>query len=171
MILSRSPDFASSCPLPLSLWETGLGGEVCASYGVVFWRTGSCPPHSNANRSTKARPDRRTTRAERAVPSSNADWCAAEGVRPEGYVHPVRVFALCIWQAPRPVATFGSFWSLQKEPAGGREFGETWNSNLNFSFGFNLTAVSRRPLDWGAVVSRLPALYLFVFVSWRVRVS
>ena len=44
--------------------------------------------------------------------------------RAAGHVHPVRQFALCIWQAPRLAATFGSFWSLQKEPAGGREFGE-----------------------------------------------
>ncbi len=41
-----------------------------------------------------------------------------------GSVHPLRVFVLCIAQAPRPAATFGSFWSLQKEHAVGREFGE-----------------------------------------------
>ena len=46
------------------------------------------------------------------------------------YVRPLRVFALCIWQAPRPAATFGSFWSLQKEHAVGREFGERWFLDL-----------------------------------------
>ena len=37
---------------------------------------------------------------------------------------PVREFALCIWTAPRLAATFGSFWSRQKERAAGREIGE-----------------------------------------------
>ena len=55
-------------------------------------------------------------------------------------VHPVRVFALCIWQAPRPAATFGSFWSFQKEHAVGRESGEMWMLNLNLVFWFKLNA-------------------------------
>ena len=77
---------------------------------------------------------RRTPRAERADPSSYAVRCATEVVRAEDDVYPARGFALCIWQAPRPAATFGSFWSLQKEPAGGREFGEMWMLNLTFDF-------------------------------------
>ena len=98
------------------------------------------PHRSDADRSTKAFPDGRTFRAERADPPSNAVRCGTKGVRPEGHVHPVRVFALCISQAPRPAATFGSFWSLQKEPAGGREFGEMWMLNLIFRICFKLTA-------------------------------
>ena len=56
----------------------------------------SCPHHSYADRSTKAFPDRRTTRAERADPSGNADRCSSEGVRAADPVHPVSVFALCL---------------------------------------------------------------------------
>ena len=56
--------------------------------------------------------------------------------RPVCQVSPLRVFAPCIWQAPRPAATFGSFWSLQKEHAVGREFGEMWTLSLVFAFIF-----------------------------------
>ena len=129
-----------------SISRTRVGTVVCLlsliqadSYRP---RVDGCPHHSDANRSTRVYPDRRTTRAERADPSSDEDRCASRGVRPRDYVHLVRVFALCIWQAPRPAATFGSFWSLQKEPAGGREFGEMWMLSLvfDFRFCFKLTA-------------------------------
>ena len=99
-------------------------------------KTDASPHHTGVNRSTMEIPDRSTTRAERADPSSYADRCSSEGVRAKGYVHPVSVFALCLWQAPRPAATFGSFWSLQKEPAGGREFGEKGILNLKLIFVF-----------------------------------
>ena len=94
--------------------------------------TNRCPHHTGANRSTRGLPDPRTTRAERADPSNDTVRYSSTGVRAEDDVHPVRGFALCIWQAPRPAATFGSFWSLQKEPAGGREFGEKGILNLMF---------------------------------------
>ncbi len=55
-------------------------------------------------------------------------------VRAKEHVHPVRKFALCIGTAPRQAATFGSFWSLQKEPAGGKEFGERLRIWSMFSF-------------------------------------
>ena len=71
-----------------------------------------------------------TSRAGRVIPYSIEDWIVSEVRRPEDPVHPVRVFAPCITQAPRPAATFGSFWSLQKEHAVGREFGEKGILNL-----------------------------------------
>ena len=37
-------------------------------------------------------------------------------------------------------ATFGSFWSRQKELAEGREIGEKWMLNLVFAYCFKLTA-------------------------------
>ena len=139
VILSGSP----VC-LPLSPRERGQGGEVCARHGVALWRNHSCPHHQGTHRSTNAFPDRRTTRAERADPSGNTVRYASKGDRPADPVHPVSVFALCIWQAPRPVATFGSFWSLQKEHAVGREFGEMWMLKLILVFDsrscFKLTA-------------------------------
>jgi len=98
----------------------------------ISLKVNGCPHHSDANRSTKAFPYRRTNRAERVIPSSYSGWCSSEAVRAEARVHPVSVFALCIWQAPRPAATFGSFWSLQKEHAVGRESGERWMLNLKF---------------------------------------
>ena len=66
----------------------------------------------------------RTLRAERAVPFSAEDRCSSVVGRAEDHVQPVRQFALCIWTAPRLAATFGSFWSCQKERAAGREYGE-----------------------------------------------
>ncbi len=68
----------------------------------------------------------RTTRAERVVPSSSEPGYPHSACRAEVSVDSVRRFALCIWQAPRPAATFGSFWSLQKELAEGRESEEKW---------------------------------------------
>ena len=44
----------------------------------------------------------------------------------QNLVQSVRQFALCISTAPRLAATFGSFWSRQKELAEGREYGEKW---------------------------------------------
>ena len=98
------------------------------------------PPYQKAKRATKAIIPRRTVGAERAVPFSTLDRCSSVAGRAADRVHPVRKFALCIWQAPRLAATFGSFWSLQKEPAGGRESGEKWIWNLVFAFCFKLTA-------------------------------
>ena len=69
-------------------------------------------------------------KAERAIPSSAGGRCSSVVGRAADPVHPVRQFALCILTAPRRAATFGSFWSLQKELAEGREFGEMF---LNWS--------------------------------------
>ena len=106
------------------------------------------PPYQKAKRATKAIIPRRTVGAERAVPFSTLDRCSSVAGRAADRVHPVRKFALCIWQAPRLAATFGSFWSLQKELAEGRESGEKWILNLIFPFP---TFLRRRQGIWGDV--------------------
>ncbi len=106
------------------------------------------PPYQKAKRATKAIIPRRTVKAERAVPFSTLDRCSSVAGRAADRVHPVRKFALCIWQAPRLAATFGSFWSLQKELAEGRESGEKWILNLIFPFP---SFLRRRQGIWGDV--------------------
>ena len=106
------------------------------------------PPYQKAKRATKAIIPRRTVGAERAVPFSTLDRCSSVAGRAADRVHPVRKFALCIWQAPRLAATFGSFWSLQKELAEGRESGEKWILNLIFPFP---SFLRRRQGIWGDV--------------------
>ncbi len=109
--VKRDPIAWRSLPFPYrrgSLPGGGFSagrGERSAGLGVVRsllqavncgLMVNSCPHHSYADRSTKAFPDRRTTRAERADPSGNADRCSSEGVRAADPVHPVSVFALCL---------------------------------------------------------------------------
>ena len=86
-------------------------------------------------------PFERITKAERAVPFRTEPRYPASAGRAEDHVQPVRQFALCIGTAPRLAATFGSFWSFQKELAEGREIGEKWMLNLVFAFCFKLTAI------------------------------
>ena len=85
-------------------------------------------------------PIQSTSRAGRVVPFSNDDRCSSEAGRAMSHVHPVTLFAPCILQAPRPAATFGSFWSLQKEHAVGREFGEKGILPFVFVFCWQLLA-------------------------------
>ena len=98
--------------LPLSLGREGRG-ERSAGRGKR-----SLP--QIGTRLSNAMPLQSTSRAGRVVPFSNDDRCSSEAGRATSHVHPVTLFAPCIWQAPRPAATIGSFWSLQKERAVGR---------------------------------------------------
>ena len=134
------------------------------------------PPYQKAKRATKAIIPRRTVGAERAVPFSTLDRCSSVAGRAADRVHPVRKFALCIWQAPpacacclthadrRLAATFGSFWSLQKEPAGGRESGEKWILNLISPFP---SFLRRRQGIWGEVDVEIVFPFCFKLTAER----
>ena len=102
------------------------------------------PPYQKAKRATKAIIPRRTVGAERAVPFSTLDRCSSVAGRAADRVHPVRKFALCIWQAPpawcvlshaRRQAPSGDFWFLLVASKGTRRRQGIWGE-MDFKFDF-----------------------------------
>ena len=132
-----NPPLHRCCILrPFKLWAMRPPDRWAISQEIpmgVMLQVSRCPliaPRAmEATMVSNAMPFERTTRAERAVPFSAEFRCSPVADRAKDHMHPVRQFALCIWQAPRLAATFGSFWSRQKELAEGREFGEMWMLN------------------------------------------